>query len=823
MQYRFSAISKKTGWAVRNAARGGALLLAAMATHVAVAADSGFIQISNPHRYADVFLDTDRYTGGLTVNIKAGDVGKNGKLYLVARLGDNLFMKTPAGWRKWDTTVDGLEPLREKVLGQSEMLSVLEDQYLLAGDYKVLGAYSVGNGLVFTGDSLSFQVTDASADTLQRFMSPEAMEAYIKEGMQNSESDAYFNPVIAMSGAEDSAAAARVSTTNLQETGVDEADTIKTDGDNLFVLNNCDFKACLDVYTLNSAQAVAEKRASYQLDNAVAPDGMYLVQDQPGGDQLITVSGMNQFFAWFDVWGWGDNTTEIEFFNADQPDNLTSREKLTMDGALVSSRRVGDTLYVVTRYTPFIEDYIPLPLDDREEDKNADILENTTLSELVPQVRDTRDEVFDLVSARDCYLPVSAVDKNLNPSIVTITGIPIDNPTGFSSVCFLGGSETLYMSTESLYLATTSWDYQRLAADVLEYSPNHTTAVHKFSLAGGGITYKGSGEVKGHLGWHEDKKSFRMGEHGDYLNIVTSVGDTWSDDSSTRLTVLKESGIDNTLETVNVIDGIGKPGEQLYAARFLGDRAYLVTFRVIDPLYVVDLSDNANPRIAGELEIDGYSDYLHPVSDNLLLGIGKDAVPDDGSSDFNGRGAWYQGVKLSLFDVSNLSSPREINSVVLGKRGTESAVLWDHHALSFLPGGNGEPARLALPVQLHEDIPEWEGWDASDPSAWYDYTHTALYSFELSFLGIARTGRLISETDNGDDFIISLADDVPTITADGETGEPEPLPVDLPSRLIAPVFNIYGDRSVLLDDAVFYIHDGIVLTSFWGEDREATD
>lgn len=840
MQIRFSVIRRKSR-ALTRALAGSAIVLAAAVTTPVMAADKGVITPDKPHRYADVTLDTDRISGDMTVSVRFEHLGKQGDLFLVVMYNDDsdqMYMKTVSGWRRWRGDVSQLEPAATRTLKATETLSIVNDQQLLAGKYRVGTAYRVGSELV-VNNSFFFEVTDADGSSLQRFSSADAMADYIREGMQNSGDAKYVLPMFtSVAFAEDAAASgtARLSTTNLQETGVDEADTIKTDGENLFVLNNCDFKPCLDVYGLDGEQATADKLAAYALDNTVAPDGMYLVQDLPGADQLITVSGMNQFYAWFDVWGWGNNTTEIEFFNADAPANLLSREKLTIDGALVSSRRVGDTLYVVTRYTPWIDDYRPLPVDapvdSKEEDSstNTDVLAKTTLVDLVPQVRDTRDEVMDLVQAQDCYLPVNAVDRNLNPSIITVTGIPIDNPTEFQSLCFLGGSETLYMTTESLYLATTSWDYERLAADALVYSPDHTTAIHKFALADGDITYQGSGEVKGHLGWSEDKKSFRMGEHDGYLNVVTSLGDTWDGTSSTRLTVLKESDFGNELETVSVIDGIGKPGEQLYAARFLGDRAYLVTFRLTDPLYVVDLSDQENPRIAGELEIDGYSDYLHPVSDTLLLGIGKDAIPDDGSSDFNGRGAWYQGVKLSLFDVSNPASPREIDAVVLGKRGTESAVLWDHHALSFVPGSGSEPARLAIPVQLHEEIPTWKGWDASEPSAWYDYTHTALYSFELSALGISQAGRLISEVDNGDDFVIALDDDIIDLSEDTDpgtdspnSGSDEPIPVDLPTRLIAPVFSYYSDRSVLLDDAVFYIHDGEVFTSFWGEDRDVTD
>ena len=818
---RFSASGRGLAW-------GGALLLAAVTATTAVAGDSGVMQAVKPHQYADVRLDTDSFTGSMTVNVAPWDVGKPGELYLVAQYNDvRSYMKTANGWRRWDGTVEDLEPLKSKNLSATEQLAIVTDQALLAGNYRIIAAYSTGGDLVYSR-AFDFTVEKADANTLQRFMSPEAMEAYIKEGMQSSEGDSNENSpsFVAFAAADAAGSSLRVSTTNLQETGVDEADSVKTDGNNLFVLNNCDFQSCLDVYALDADKASATRQSSYLLENTTAPDGLYLVNDQPGDDKLITVSGMNQFFAWFDVWGWGGNSTEIEFFSNSPQAGLTSLEKLTLDGALVSSRRVGDTLYVVTRYTPYLEDFNTFPVDDREEVNNKEVLEEATLSELVPQVRDSHKEVQDLVSASECYLPTSAVDKNVNPSIITITGIAVDDPSSFRSVCFLGGSETLYMSTDSLYLATTNWDYQRLAADALVYNPDHTTVVHKFGLADG-IAYKGSAEVKGHLGWDEDKKSFRMGENGAYLNVVTSIGDSWGENSSTRLTVLKDTGNGASLETVSVVDGIGKPGEQLYAARFIGDRAYLVTFRVIDPLYVLDLSDQEHPRIAGELEIDGYSDYLHPVSETLLLGIGKDGVADESSFDFGGRGAWYQGVKLSLFDVADPANPREVDSLVLGKRGTESSVLWDHHALSFLPASGSEPARLALPVQLHEDIPQWEGFDARDPSAWYDYTHTALYTFEITDLGISQAGRLISETGNGDDFIISLADDADlggSLAADDSDSmvtEPSE-PVDVPVRLIMPVFNFYSDRSVLLDDAVYYIHDGEVLTSFWGENRDVT-
>ena len=141
---------------------------------------------------------------------------------------------------------------------------------------------------------------------------------------------------------------------------------------------------------------------------------------------------------------------------------------------------------------------------------------------------------------------------------------------------------------------------------------------------------------------------------------------------------------------------LGKPSELLYSTRFLGDRLYAVTFKKIDPLYVVDLSSSADPKIAGAVELPGFSDYLHPLPDGLLLGFGKDAVPADNFAD--GQFAWYQGLQLTLFDVSNASQPRELQRVAFGKRGSDSPLLRDHHALSILPQADGSIS-IAFPAR----------------------------------------------------------------------------------------------------------------------------
>ncbi|MFM1895224.1 MAG: hypothetical protein RLZZ385_298 [Pseudomonadota bacterium] len=759
-----------------------------------------WVATDTAHRYAEVMLDSDVYHGSFTVPVATADVGKHGSLYLAGEVNGRWYMKVTDRWLPWDGWLGSLQAYASRPLQALETIPLFDNDRLPPGDFRIYGAYIAGSGLSVSAAPLTFTVQDIREGSLAAFASDEALETYLKEALAAGATDQksyLFSRELATATAD--SGGARTSTTNLQVSGVDEGDTIKVNGDLLYALHACnenDGTVCLGVHRLDPATPSATTLDRVPLQGSkseVRPESLYLDTER---QLLVTLGGQNSFGYWLDIWGWTGNRTELGFYDVSNPGAVDAVELLTLDGSLVASRRIDETLYVVTRFTPSLDGFEPYPADKTAAEANQARLDKASLSDLLPRVTDGDGKVQDLIKGRDCYLPIDAVDKGRNPSIITVTAIPLATPTTFTSRCYLGGSETLYMTTDALYLATTQYDYQVEALDALVYQPDHTTAVHKFELLGGDIVYRGSGEVTGHLGWQEDKKSFRMGADGEYLTIVTSVGDTWRGDSSTQLTVLKSSMDHNRLDQVASIKGIGKPGEQLYAARFVGDRAYLVTFRLTDPLYVVDLSDPANPRITGELEIDGYSDYLHPVSEQLLVGIGKDAIPDDtGFGGGDARGAWYQGVKLSLFDVADPGNPREVDALVLGRRGTESAVLSDHHALSFLPATNGQPARLAIPVQLHDRTPSWEGFDASEPSAWYEHTHTALYAFEVDGQRLNLAGRIIG--------------------SDAELGGGSPPTVRI--GWILPYRPGFADRSVLMDDAVFYVHQDRVIAARWGE------
>ncbi len=229
------------------------------------------------------------------------------------------------------------------------------------------------------------------------------------------------------------------------------------------------------------------------------------------------------------------------------------------------------------------------------------------------------------------------------------------------------------------------------------------TVINKISIDKEDISYQGKGEVYGTV-----LNQFSMDEYNGNFRIATTVGNVWDGKSENNIYVLDEE-----LKVIGKLEDLGK-GETIHSARFIGNRAYLVTFKKIDPFFVIDLSDAENPKVLGYLKIPGFSDYLHPYDENHIIGIGKDtAEPTDDES--NGRDfAWYQGLKISLFDVSDVENPREQAKIVIGDRGTDSNALYDHKAFLF----NKEKGVLVLPVRLakineqtylqqYEKVPSW--------------------------------------------------------------------------------------------------------------------
>ena len=239
----------------------------------------------------------------------------------------------------------------------------------------------------------------------------------------------------------------------------------------------------------------------------------------------------------------------------------------------------------------------------------------------------------------------------------------------------LTDGQIVYGTADSLYVATPRWsDPSTASADDLPAGA--ATQIHRFDIASPSATrYRASGRVPGYL-----LSQWAMSEHDGRLRVASTSEPGWVADggrpSVSRVTVLEERG--GRLVAVGAVGGLGE-GERIYAVRFIGDLGYVVTFRQTDPLYVVDLSRPTAPRVRGELKIPGYSAYLHPVGEDLLLGVGQDA-------DARGR---TRGTQVSLFDVSDPERPRRVRNLTLP--ATWSEVESDHHAFLYWA-----PRRLAV-------------------------------------------------------------------------------------------------------------------------------
>jgi hypothetical protein len=253
-----------------------------------------------------------------------------------------------------------------------------------------------------------------------------------------------------------------------------------------------------------------------------------------------------------------------------------------------------------------------------------------------------------------------------------LTVLTVDLAKGLApidSVAVMTDARIVYASPESLYVATERWSGRPDPAKPTVDKPGVTTAIHKFDISSPTHTqYRASGSVPGYL-----LSQWSLSEYRGVLRAVSTETPAWwgaGGESESFLTTLREK--DGALAQTGRVGDLGK-GERVYAVRFVGDVGYVVTFRQVDPLYTIDLADPERPRVLGELKIPGYSAYLHPIGEDLVLGIGQDA---------NEQGR-PMGTQLSMFDVSNLKHPTRLHQASLGQGWSEAE--FDHHAFLFWP------------------------------------------------------------------------------------------------------------------------------------------
>ncbi|MCX8162465.1 MAG: beta-propeller domain-containing protein, partial [Candidatus Bathyarchaeota archaeon] len=306
-----------------------------------------------------------------------------------------------------------------------------------------------------------------------------------------------------------------------------------------------------------------------------------------------------------------------------------------------------------------------------------------------------------------------------------ILAVDVDSGEYIVKSLLVGYAGAVYVSRENIYLATPRWGEEA------------SSSIYRIAMDGLKLEAKASTEVPGIV-----LNQFSMDEYNGYFRVATSTqgfvriltrSNTGEIELSTNVYVARVED----MSIIGRLEGLA-PGENMYSARFVGDRCYLVTFKKVDPLFVIDLSDPYNPRVLGYLKIPGYSDYLHPYGGGYLIGIGKETVEAE-EGDF----AWYQGVKISLFDVRDVSSPVEIGKYVIGDRGTDTPVLRDHKALLVDYRNN----LVILPILEAKIDLDLYGGDNPPPYAYGEPVWQGVYVLRISDAGIEYVGR-ITHIDN---------------------------------------------------------------------------
>ena len=440
------------------------------------------------------------------------------------------------------------------------------------------------------------------------------------------------------------------SKTNVQVDDVDEADIVKTDGKNIyFVKENM-------VYVVSAEDLkIIGKIAFDKDDNDFVPKEIYIK------DSKLVVLGISYIFDdeadeadeaddydydSYSYYSYYNNKTLTEVVVMDISDISKPKEerRVSLDGTYSNSRMIGDNIYFISnRYVYYYDDM-----------KDKDLL---------PEYRDSvKGNKYVSIPAED----IAYFGGTRNYSYMIVAGFNINDKEEASIETIFGASDTVYSSTDNLYVVQE------------KYTTSGTTKsiIYRFEYDGPKITLKAKGKVKGYL-----NNQFSMDEYEGNLRVATTsnVGGI----NKNQVYVL-----DKDLVQIGAVRNMAID-EKIYSVRFIGKVGYVVTFKQIDPLFVIDLSDPTNPEIKGELKIPGYSSYLHPYDENHIIGIGYNTKENEWGGTIN------QGLKMSMFDISDLENPKEVFNIDIGDQFTNSEITSNHKALFY----NKDKNLIGFPIK----------------------------------------------------------------------------------------------------------------------------
>lgn len=560
-----------------------------------------------------------------------------------------------------------------------------------------------------------------------------------------------------------------VSQTNVQEVGVDEPDLVKATTNQLFMIDHpshFDRPAVVDDEGVTTAllQRISQYgvavdaghpaletiyEVEYPLDErrdwSILNEGIYHHVAQDGTERLL-FQGTQAAYGCFST---GQAYTRLVTWKTDESEGAEPEIDLTLDGEIITSRRIGDRLFVLTTYRPdfhaLAERVLPPELlkDVYSFDEFRDILAAAEAEDLLPRVYREDGEPTPLVNANQIMVPPFPAER-VDPHLSVLSMFDLnDLAAPPQSMAIMGRTDGLYATPQSVWLASSRTQLSLGPGGQIEWGPYADTDLHRFAIEDGALSYSGSGSVEGSVGWEPTRLAFRLSEWDGALRVLThssSWQDRWDERGSNRLTVLStEADSDLLLATRAILpnaerpERIGKPGESVFAVRFFGERGYVVTFERIDPLYALDLSDPEDPFVLGGLEIPGYSDYLHPIDDKLLLGVGMQVVTiNEGMPNAQ---TVELGVQVGLFDVGEPTAPVQLDRDIIGDRGSATPVLGSHRAFTWLPGDPDldRQARIAFPVVEHGPVEGVEPGRGLHP--YQPWRKTGIVQYELARAG----------------------------------------------------------------------------------------
>ena len=492
-----------------------------------------------------------------------------------------------------------------------------------------------------------------------------------------------------------------VSKTNVQVDGVDEADIVKTDGNMIYSVSSVPYFAKMSdsgIYEEKSSVRITTslRKGEMKLINTIDIEGT--VSDLYLKDELLVIinqprteyydkkndkkisseeyfelmrendkkyTNQNEYLEFYKNYV-SINKTSSRIYDVSKPETPILKREFSQDGFYQSSRLVNNQLYLITN-APKERDY-----DDQTKE------EDIQLNQIVPFSQDS------LTGNEERLISEKCITISPNPNsfqYVVLSGVDISAETEAQTVACLGGGSTIYANEKSLYVLAPEYMQNdrpmenRMIDMAMPYS--NKTNIKKFNLNNGTPKLFASGTLPGSI-----LNQFSLDEYEGNLRVaVTEYGEK----QSNSIYVLSDK-----LETVGKITDLA-PDERIYSVRFMGEKGYVVTYKQVDPLFALDLKDPTNPKVTGELKIPGFSEYLHPYSDGLLIGIGNDTKANK-----NG-GEQRNGMKISMFDVSDPLNPKEVQSLAFGEPYSYSEILHNHKSLLYLKDKN----LIGFPVQTN--------------------------------------------------------------------------------------------------------------------------